>query len=97
MAPDAIPSGQDTGIIAGHSAVERRGQDATFLGDVRGNPTGGSLLTRDPPVRGRDTFGSPSRSVLRTISWFGTRPIWGQLIGVTNHAVPRQVAAFTVG
>src|SRR6185369_430378 len=33
-------------------------------------PAGGSLLTRDPPVRGRDMFGSPSGSVVRTFPWF---------------------------
>ena len=41
------------------------------------NPAGRSLSTRDPPVRGRDTFGSPSGSLVRTFrsSYYGCT--WG--------------------
>src|SRR5437867_12495234 len=46
-------------------------------------PTGRSLLIRDPPVRGRDTFGSPGGSVVRTIFRFELGCVWG----------PRQIAS----
>jgi|SRR5207249_5438621 len=49
------------------------------------NPADGPLLVNDPPVRGRDTFGSPGGSVARTFCWFEAGCTWGtKRIGSSN-------------
>jgi len=51
------------------------------------NPTGRPPLVGNPPVRGRDMFGSPCRSVVRTLVRFELGCVWGpRQIGCSNYA-----------